>query len=135
MTQQQSPFNTPDSTNQFDPQDINANKVVSGFAYFGILFFLPLVAAPQSKYGRFHANQGLILLLLGIAVGIVSGILSAISTAIFYATYSYGLFYVVSAITWVLSIGMFVLFIMGMINGFTGKAKELPLVGKIKLIK
>ena len=28
-----------------------------------------------------------------------------------------------------------VLFIMGMINGFSGKAKELPLVGKIRIIK
>jgi hypothetical protein len=51
-------------------------------------------------------------LLLGIAVGIVSGILSAdLNGNNFMQPIRMGCFYVVSAITWVLSIGMFVLFI------------------------
>ena len=55
--------NTPDYTQQFHPQDISDGKAMSILAYFGILFFLPLVVCPQSRFGRFHANQGLILLL------------------------------------------------------------------------
>jgi len=129
MTQQQQPFNMPNSTNQFDPQDIEANKVMGGLAY--ILFFLPLIAAPQSKYARFHANQGLLIVLLSVALEIVIYILSLVMLSIF----SYGLWAVWGIITTVLWLGILALEIIGLINGFTGKAKQLPIIGKITLIK
>lgn len=40
----------------FEAEDIEKNKVLSAVAY--LLFFIPLLAAPDSKYGKFHANQG-----------------------------------------------------------------------------
>jgi hypothetical protein len=40
----------------FDQADIEKNKTMAGLAY--LLFFLPLVACPDSPFGRFHANQG-----------------------------------------------------------------------------
>lgn len=47
----------------FDPNDVSSNKVIVIISLlFGILFFLPLVACPQSYYGRFYANQGLPLI-------------------------------------------------------------------------
>lgn len=49
---------------EFDTQDAQDAKIWSILAYFGILFFLPLVGVPNSAYGKFHANQGLILLIL-----------------------------------------------------------------------
>ena len=129
MTQQQQPFNMPDSTNEFDPQDIEANKVMGGLAY--ILFFLPLIAAPQSKYARFHSNQGLLLVLLSVALEIVIWIISLLIFSIF----SYGLWAVWGIVTTVLWLGIAALGIIGLINGFTGKAKELPIIRKIKIIK
>ena len=54
--------------------DIEKNKVVSALAYLGILFFLPLVAAPESKSGKFHANQSLVILLFSVAGSIVFSI-------------------------------------------------------------
>lgn len=100
-----------------DMEDIEQNKTVAGLAY--LLFFLPLVTAPESKYGKFHANQGLILLILGIAGNFILGIIPIIG--------------------WLLVplFGAFVLIlgIMGMINGFNGRTKELPLIGKFRLIK
>ena len=45
-----------DITQQFAPEDIQKNKVISALSYLGILFFLPLVAAPESRFGKFHAN-------------------------------------------------------------------------------
>lgn len=130
MTEQMNQF-MPNSDQQFDPADIERNKAIAGLSYLGILFFLPLVAAPESRYGRFHANQSLILLIASFASWIVFWILGAIFIAIgiyFLATILYYLSVLVS-------LGIFVLYIMGLINGFTGKAKEMPIIGKIKIIK
>jgi len=98
---------------------------MGGLAYF--LFFLPLVACPESKYGRFHANQGLLLLLLGVASGIF--------TSILYAMFIWNLWWLASTISYAISLGILILAILGLVNGFSGKAKELPIIGKIRIIK
>lgn len=41
-----------------DPQDVQANKVMAILAYFGLLVFVPLFAAKESRFARFHTNQG-----------------------------------------------------------------------------
>ena len=73
-----------DITNQFAAEDIEKNKVVAGLSYFGILFFLPLVAAPDSRFGKFHANQALVLLLAGVVGAISLGIISVVLTLIWW---------------------------------------------------
>ncbi|MDD4772195.1 MAG: hypothetical protein PHZ09_01130 [Eubacteriales bacterium] len=111
-------MNINDRTNSFDTDDINQNKVISALSYFGILFFLPLVACPNSRFGRFHANQGLILLILSAISGmlnivpIIGGLLSSVA-----------------------GIAVFILFLFGLINTLNGFAKELPFVGNISIIK
>lgn len=114
--------NVVDETAQMDPQDIENNKVISLFSYIGILFLIPLLAAKDSRYARFHANQGIILFIFAIIVNIVIAILGLIPVV--------GLI-----IGWVLSIAELVLLIIGIVNAVTGKAKELPLIGKIKILK
>ena len=61
-----------DFTGYFDQMDIENNKIISGLSYLGILFFLPLVAAPNSRFGKFHANQSLVLLISSVCVQILS---------------------------------------------------------------
>ncbi len=121
--------NTADTTAEFDAQDINSNKAMAILAYFGPLVLIPIFAAKGSKFARYHSNQGLVLLLAAIAYGIVYNILSAIILAI-----SWRLYFVVSIIGLV-SIVITVLAIIGIINAATGKAKELPLIGKFKILK
>ena len=74
--------NTADSTDEFDAKDIEDNKVISILAYIGLLFLIPLLAAPNSKFAKYHTNQGLVLfivdIIVGIAVGFVCGILAFI---------------------------------------------------------
>lgn len=53
-----------DHTAEFDPQDVADNKVMAVLAYIGFLFLIPLLAAPQSKFARFHTNQGLVLFIV-----------------------------------------------------------------------
>lgn len=102
----------------FDPQDIQDNRVVSALAYWWILFFLPLVACPQSRYGRFHANQGLVLFI----ASILCGVLAIIPFIGFF-------------LTLIGSITCFVWQILGTVNALQGNGKRLPLIGEIEIIK
>lgn len=104
-------------TEAFSSDDINKNKVVSGLAYF--LFFLPLIVCPESRYGRFHANQGLVLLIISVVGSIVLGIIPIIGWLIL------PLF----------SIAVLVYAVIGLINGLNGQAKELPFIGKWQILK
>ncbi len=121
--------NTADTTAEFDAADINSNKAMAILAYFGPLVLIPIFVAKDSKFARYHSNQGLVLLLAAIAYGIVYNILSAIILAI-----SWRLYFIVSIIGLV-SIVITVLAIIGIINAATGKAKELPLIGNFKILK
>lgn len=108
----------PDSNEVFDPADVQMNKTIAGLAY--ILFFLPLLACPNSKFGRFHANQSLLLLLTSIGGNIL------LSIRLF------GFFGILRGL---FGLMIFVYFILGLINGLNGQAKELPLIGKYKIIQ
>lgn len=118
----------PVAEGSYDPQDIEKNKVMAALAY--LLFFLPLVACPDSKFGRFHANQGLLVLIGSIGGGIAIAILSAILTLI-----SWRLFVISTLLYTVFYIAITVLVVLGIINAVNGKAKPLPIIGKIKIIK
>lgn len=119
-------FNTPDHTAEFDQNDIQTNKIMAMLAYLGILFFLPLVACPDSKFGRFHANQGLILFIIDVAIGIVCSILAFIPFVGWILS---------SLIGGLVGLCMLGLLIFGMINTYNGNAKQLPLIGGITIIK
>jgi uncharacterized membrane protein len=101
----------------FSTEDVEKNKVISALAY--ILFFLPLVVCPESSFGKFHANQGLLLLIVGFAGSIVLGIIPVIGWIIL------PLF----------SLIVFIFGIMGLIGALNGKAKELPIIGKYRIMK
>ena len=103
--------------NAYTPEDIEKNKTMAGLAY--LLFFLPPIVCPESKYARFHANQSLLLLILGAAGNVILGIIPVIGWMLLP----------------VFGIGVLALFIMGLVNGFGGKAKRLPLIGKFDILK
>lgn len=103
--------------NTYAPEDIEKNKTMAGLSY--LLFFLPLITCPESRYAKFHANQALLLLITGIAGSMILSIIPVVG--------------------WMLlpffGVGVFVLGIMGLVNGFGGKAKRLPLIGKSTILK
>lgn len=65
-TQHNNFLNSDDVTAEFDPMDIKENKVMAVLAYIGLLVLVPIFAAKDSKYARFHATQGLNLSLIHI---------------------------------------------------------------------
>ncbi len=117
---------------EYAPEDIQQNKTMAILAYF--IFFLPLLAAKNSRFARYHANQGLILLLGYVALYIVQAILTTILIA--GMTYgSLGALGIVSLLFTLLYLGLLVLLILGIINAAQGKAAPLPIIGGLKIIK
>ena len=114
---------------QFHPQDIESNKVMAILAYFGILVLIPLFAAKESKFARYHVNQGLVLFIAEVAYGIVYAVLSSIIWAI-----SWRLYFITRIIGF-FSLVFLVLSVIGIVNAVNGQAKELPVIGKIKILK
>ncbi len=138
--------NTADTTAEFEQTDIESNKVLAVLSYLGILVLVPIFAGKNSKFARYHANQGLVLAIAEVAYWIVQAILLAIINAIFPGpkytlygyTYSYGhsaIYNVFSFILGIVSIAFLVLAVIGIINAAQGKAKELPIIGKFKILK
>ena len=122
--------NTADTTAEYDQNDISSNKAMAILAYLSWLVLIPLFAAKDSKFARFHTNQGLVLAIAEIAYVIVVAILNAIFIFI-----SFRLAAVMSTIFSIASLAFLVLAILGIVNAANGKAKELPIIGKIKLLK
>ena len=107
-----------DLSSTFDPADIQENKVLSVLCYFSLFILIPLVAKPDSAYIKFHINQGLILILAGIISSLmfIVPILGWIAGALSY-------------------IFLLVCCIIGVVNAFLGKAKQLPLIGNYVILK
>ena len=63
-------FKTNDETEKFKEDDIDKSAFFAPISYLGILFFVPLLIRPNSAFAKYHANQGLVLLLTELAVNV-----------------------------------------------------------------
>ncbi len=118
-----------------DSADAQNNKVMGLLAYLGILVLVPIFAAKESRFARFHANQGLVLLIAEVAFSIIYSIVTSILANLLFSTGSFGVWGVLSTLLSLLSLVFFVLAIIGIINALNGKKKELPIIGKITILK
>jgi len=105
----------------------SSNKVIFMLAYLGFLFFLPLVSCPESKTGRFHANQGLVLL--------ITGFIGQFILMILFSLLSWRLWALTSIISTLWGLALLALVIIGMINASKEEEKPLPIIGGIRIIK
>lgn len=99
-------------------------------AYFGILVLIPILAAKESKFARFHANQGLIFLITGVAYSIFVQVVIKIVSFISYVLA--GIVGIALGLAWLL---LLVLAIIGIINAVKGEFKQLPLIGQFQILK
>ncbi len=92
------------------------NKWICASAY--IFFFIPLIADSENQTYKFHANQGLLIALMGVATVLLGWI---------------------PIIGWILAIiaplVLLVFAIIGIVNALNENEKELPLVGSMRIIK
>ncbi|MCM1165789.1 MAG: hypothetical protein NC299_02660 [Lachnospiraceae bacterium] len=86
------------------------DKLFGILSYIGFLWLVGLLAG-KTEFTKFHANQGLVLWLASLVCGIVP------------------------FLGWICEIAVFVFMIMGIINAANGEMKDLPLIGKIRILK
>ena len=91
----------------------NNENLICASAY--IIFFLPMILIPTSKVGKFHANQGLILIAVFFAGNIILGMIPLLGWALLP-------FWSLAAI---------VFMILGIVNAINCKQVELPVIGKL----
>ena len=114
--------------------------IVAGLGYFftPILPFIFFMMEKTNKFVRFHAMQSMILGVIAIAwyviVVVINGIIFASSIADTSGTVSaigglgscvIGCLYIVGGL------GLFGLWLWGIISAFTGKAQKLPVIGDL----
>lgn len=107
-----------ESFNHYDANDIAANKGLAGICYLNPIFIIiALLASPNSRYLRFHLNQAMLLTLYMLACALVT---------------------IIPILGWIAGglglIAGIVFLIMGMLNGFNGTEKELPIIGSYRII-
>ena len=107
----------------FTQEDIQQNKTVPALAY--LIFFLPMLAAKDSPFAKFHGNQGLLLFLASLGVSVASNLLAVIL---------WFLAPVIWALASLAALGIFILGILAIVNTLNGKADPLPFIGHINLI-
>ncbi len=116
--------------------DAQNNKVMAILAYFGILVLVPIFAAKDSPFARYHANQGLVLAIALAAYAIINSILLGIFGAIMLtSTSGFAIYGVISVILGLVYILFGILAILGIINAAKGEMKPLPIIGKITILK
>jgi len=108
---------------EVDESDAEKNKTFGILAY--IIFFIPLLAAKDSPFAKYHANQGLALCLTMLVSLTVLGILSMIP----FVGFVFGMLHI---LLYLVFLGLVVL---GIVNAAAGKCVPLPVIGGIKLIK
>lgn len=109
--------NTADTTAQYNADDIFKNKAMAILAYLGLLFLVPLLAAKDSPFARYHTNQGILLFIVQF-VGVVATQIPEVG-------------WIAGALV---NIFTTVLLIIGILNAYNGKAKELPLIGRFRIL-
>ncbi len=96
----------------------NQNKALAAISYIGILCLVTIFCAKDDAYARFHANQGLILWIVGLVNSVIA---------------------VIPVVGWIISgvvgVACFVFMILGIINAVGGKMQPLPLIGGIQILK
>ncbi|MBQ7003515.1 MAG: hypothetical protein IJN57_06065 [Oscillospiraceae bacterium] len=129
-----------DVTDMFSAEDIQSNKWAAAVATIQPLFFIPIIATPESGFGKFYANQGLMLLILNVALSLVGGILGgllgllgSLLAMIPYIGAVFALIFgflagVVGLVAGAVSIAAFVFLL---VSALQGKARYIPVVGKL----
>lgn len=128
-------LNTEDTTSEYDPADIQANRGIAWLSYCGPLVFIPMFARKNSKYTQFHVRQGFTVFAMYVAYMILSILLNLIKVERTTYWYTYRVTpWPITLLLALIGIGISVFAVIGIINAATGKAKKLPLIGNIDVL-
>ncbi|MBO2515826.1 MAG: zinc ribbon domain-containing protein [Clostridiales bacterium] len=120
---------TTDHAGECTAEDIEKNKLMGILCYIFVLWLIPLFAAKDSRYARFHVNQGIILSIIDVVVYILGKVLGALIGWIPFIGWTVGV------ITGILGLACFAYTVLGIYNVIKGNAKELPFIGRYTIVK
>ncbi len=92
-------------------------RLLSYLCYLGVLVAIPCLLNKDSKFVRYHCNQGLVLFIFSVALNMFGGLILG------------------SLLRFAAGIFELVCLIKGIINVSRGEMKELPLIGSIRILK
>lgn len=118
----------------------NEGSIMALFSYLGPLVLIPIIGASKSKFAMFHANQGLSLLLTEIIYEVLRRIILALLNILVFNMFGWifgmGLLFSLIKLVLILPRLLFAaLSIIGIVNALRKTETELPLIGKIRLLK
>lgn len=116
-----------------DAADIEKNRVMGILAYLGILVLVPILAAKESRFAKYHANQGVILFGAEIVIGFV--LVFARIVVAFIPVFRWALGCIFALVSGVIWLAILAYVIMGIVNAVNGKCKPLPGFPEAKIIK
>ncbi len=116
----------------FTTEDVKRNKIYGILSYLGILVLVPILGAKDSLYARFHANQGLCLLIFSIVLSLAGRMISCVLKV---ATFGLMNNLIHNLIFTAIGVIELVFLIIGIVNACSGEAKRLPLIGGFTLLK
>lgn len=94
--------------------DVEKNKLYAIIGYVSVLCFVPLLAAPNSPFAKFHGKQGLVLFLAAVVFSTLSRVIPGLWSLMM-----------------LLNLGILVLSIIGMIKASEGTLWHMPIVGDL----
>ena len=112
------------------PSEAQMKKGMAILAYFGILFLIPLFAAKNDPFARYHTNQGLVLFIFMVIFNILSNVLTNILIEI-----SPMLTLIVSGVFGILTLLLCIFALIGIIRAAKSQMKPLPIIGGIRILK
>ncbi len=128
--------NTTDYSDDYTKEDVKNNKTNAMICYvpLAVLYFLFTGKYKKSNYLFFHANQGLSVTIVWVLAFIISIVLSSVFSirSLYVNAYTPGW---VNLISYTLYFIALLLSGFGFVNTLNENSKELPVIGKIKLLK
>ena len=132
---------TKDYTHNYDANDFAAHKTQCILAALGITFWVPYAFCSNSLSSRFYANQGLLTFIVELIFGSIYALFANIISIAFVENTFEG--YRLSIAGWIIGFLVTVLcfavpvFIVytSITNIKAGKVKDIPFIGKIRLVR
>ena len=128
--------NLQDKTADYSKEEIESGKLMALLSYIGLLALIPYFVEKENKYVRFHAIQGLNLLIVNLVISAASFVVALVATIIFLIPIiGWIIGFLLYLVIGLIPVGTLVIAILGVVYSLQGNAKELPVVNKIKFIK
>ena len=114
-----------------EQEDLKGKKFTACLSYLFWFAVIPMIYSTESKFIKYHANQGFVLATVETIFLVITVIVSKILWSVSRATSL-----LVETTMLMVFVGVFgVLSLIGIFNVIRGKEKPIPTVGHIKLLK